>query len=299
MHNHNQNIEHVYINGLHGRMLRLPPTECSREILIVYGQLYSLERIMPLAKDLNRYGGITVPDLPGFGGMQSFYRIGEKPTIDRLADYLAAIIKMRYKNRRLCIVGVGFGFVVVTRLLQKYPQLANKVDLVISVAGYAHHEDLILKRHGGSIMHAGSALLSARLPAWLARNIFLHRSIMRPWYLLFYRSVPRRIAVKREEHIANTIELWRKNDFRTYMQTSASLLRLDLCGRQIDLPLYHVIAGEKYFNNSVLEQHLSVIYNKVQLFKPGRPRSDRLSKRSSFAPAPPIPIQIRRILAKK
>src|ERR1700734_583988 len=89
------------MNGLQGRMLRLPaPLNKKREILFVYDRHSSLERWWPLARELNRYGGVTMPDLPGFGGMHSLYRIGEKPSLDALADYLAAFMKLRYKRRR-------------------------------------------------------------------------------------------------------------------------------------------------------------------------------------------------------
>src|SRR3712207_1180020 len=89
-------IEPLNINRLEGRMLRLPAPDtkqaAGREILFVYGHHSSLERWWGLIQALNRYGAVTMPDLPGFGGMDSFYKIGKKPTIDNLADYVAAFI---------------------------------------------------------------------------------------------------------------------------------------------------------------------------------------------------------------
>src|SRR5689334_16849000 len=99
------------VNRLQGRMLRLPPPGNGKsEILIVYGQQSSLEQLYSLAKQLNTIGGITIVDLPGFGGMQSFYKIGDKPSTDRFADYLSALVQLKYSRRRLNIVGVGYGF---------------------------------------------------------------------------------------------------------------------------------------------------------------------------------------------
>src|SRR3990167_2869837 len=110
------------INGMKGRMLHLPtPKNKKREILLVYGHHASLERMYSFARVMNRYGSVTMPDLPGFGGMDSFYKIGRKPTLDNMADYLASLIRLRYKNRRLSIAGFSFGFLVVTRMLQRYP----------------------------------------------------------------------------------------------------------------------------------------------------------------------------------
>src|SRR5689334_10233567 len=93
------------MNGLRGRMLRLPPpARKKREILLIYGHHASIERMFGLAENLNRYGGVTLPDLPGFGGMQSFYRLNEKPTLDNLADYLASFVKLRYKRQKVSIL---------------------------------------------------------------------------------------------------------------------------------------------------------------------------------------------------
>jgi hypothetical protein len=54
------------MNGLEGRMLRLPDSnKTGREILFIYGQHSSLERWWGLAQALNTTGGVTMPDLPG------------------------------------------------------------------------------------------------------------------------------------------------------------------------------------------------------------------------------------------
>src|SRR5581483_6795608 len=69
------------MNGLQGRMLHLPaPAGRKREILLLYGHHSSLERWWGIAQVLNRYGAVTMPDLPGFGGMDSLYKIGRKPS---------------------------------------------------------------------------------------------------------------------------------------------------------------------------------------------------------------------------
>ena len=133
MYKNNPRIPREYVvslnmNGLRGRMLRMPAKKSKkREILLVYGHHSSLERMYSLAEVLNDYGAVTLPDLPGFGGMNSFYKLGEKPDMDTMADYLASVVKLRYKSRRITIVGVSYGFTVVTRMLQLYPDIAKKV----------------------------------------------------------------------------------------------------------------------------------------------------------------------------
>lgn len=278
------------MNRLRGRMLRLPPPRGKhREILIVYGQQASLEALFPLAQELNKYGGVTIPDLPGFGGMQSFYRLGDKPTVDNLADYLAAFIKLFYKRRRLTIYGLSFGFAVVTRMLQKYPQLAKKVDLLVSESGFTRYDDFRVKGPNRAVMKLSSGLLSRRLPAALAQQILIRPFFVRTSYALVRPNKGRRgpRSKQLERHINQTIELWRQNDLRTHMSTSLASLRLDICKQQVALPVYHIATTDKYFDNDVVEQHLNVVYESVQMLEPDKPkRRSRHANRSRTAQIP-------------
>ena len=71
------------VNGMRGRMLHLPAPNKNKtkEILLVYGHHASLERMYSFAQVINKYGIVTMPDLPGFGGMDSFYKIGKRQNI--------------------------------------------------------------------------------------------------------------------------------------------------------------------------------------------------------------------------
>ena len=93
----------LHMNGLRGRMLRAPSYKgkSKTEILVIYGQKQNIEKWFPLAIELMQYGSVTIPDLPGMGGMESFYKLGIKPTIDDYADYIAAFIKLRYRRKKL------------------------------------------------------------------------------------------------------------------------------------------------------------------------------------------------------
>src|SRR5689334_14666025 len=97
------------MNGLQGRMLYMPAKKKpGRDLLVIYGHHALLERWWGLVQNFNQYGSVTMPDLPGFGGMDSFYKIGQKPDLDNYADYLAAFIKLRFRNRRISIAGISF-----------------------------------------------------------------------------------------------------------------------------------------------------------------------------------------------
>jgi hypothetical protein len=117
-HNPADFIVPLNINGLEGRMLNMPSKKKNApNILFIYGQHSSLERWMGIAEELSKLGNVVMPDLPGLGGMDSLYHIGQPATIDNMADYLATFIKLKYKGKKVIVIGMSLGFVVVTRML--------------------------------------------------------------------------------------------------------------------------------------------------------------------------------------
>ncbi|MDQ3123485.1 MAG: alpha/beta hydrolase [bacterium] len=257
------------MNGLRGRMLRMPPPKNKkREMLVVYGHHSSLERMYSIAEVLNDYGGVTMPDLPGFGGMDSFYKIGEKPHLDTMADYLASVVKLRYKNRRVTIAGISYGFIVVTRMLQRYPELTKKVDMLISVVGFAHHEEFTFSRKRKFLYRLGTKIFSQSVPAAIFRSTILHPFILRNFYKNTHNAKIK-FAGLSEDETKNLAEfevvLWRLNDLRTHMATNNSFLYVDNCIARVNLPVYHIgVDMDHYFDKELVEQHMRVIFNDFQ-----------------------------------
>lgn len=291
----------LYMNGLYGRMLHLPaPTNKKREILVVYGHHASIERMFGLAEDLNQYGAVTLPDLPGFGGMQSFYQIGEEPTLDNLADYLAAFVKLRYKRKRVTLIGMSFGFLVITRMLQKYPELTRKVDLVISIVGFAHYEDFKFKNTTYTAFRLAAKLLALPVPAWIVRHVLLRKTMIKlTYYLIADKHVKMKDADKeeRKRRIDFEIGLWHCNDVRTYMRTSHCMLTVDLCNARVNLPVYHIaVDDDRYFDNTHVEQHLKVIYNDVKIMSTPMLGHAPTVIADAQSAAPFVPAKIRRLL---
>lgn len=256
------------MNGLQGRMMHLPaPKQKGKEILFIYGHHSSLERWWGLAQVLNRYGSVTVPDLPGFGGMDSFYKIGSKPTIDNLADYLASFIKLRYKRRRITLVSMSFGFVIVTRMLQRYPDLAKKVDLLISVAGFAHGDEFTFSRSRHGVYLGLSRLFSHRLPSIFFKNVILNPLLIKKAYAGTHNAKSKFAglsAADKKAMLDFEVYLWHVNDLRTHMYTSASFLVVNNLNQKVELPLHHVsVAADQYFDAYRVEQHLKIIFPRV------------------------------------
>jgi pimeloyl-ACP methyl ester carboxylesterase len=294
----------LYINGLEGRMLRLPPPRGKkREILFVYGQHSSLERWWGLVQEFNKFGAVTMADMPGFGGMESLYKIGQDASIDNLADYLAAFLKLRYKNKKVTIAGMSLGFVIVTRMLQRYPDLTKKVDLLVSVVGFGHRSDFIFSRPRYRAYRFGSYIFCRRFPAWIFQHVFLRPAYLRRVYSHSYN------AKEKFENLAGDdfdrtmdmeIELWKVNDIRTQMRTSHEMLMLNNCNKRVNLPLLHVASKtDRYFDNTRVEEHMRQIFNDFQVMymKEGSHAPTVIADTKSAAPF--IPDALRKILREK
>jgi len=263
--NISEHIKPLHINGLSGRMLVLPAEKANkRDILLLYGHHSSLERMAGIAEDLHQYGSVTMPDFPGFGGMDSFYKIGYKPTLDNLADYLAAFIKLKYKGKKITIIGMSFGFVVATRMLQMYPELVKKVDVIISVVGFCHRDDFMFSKRRYMFYRYLASFFSNKIPAMFFRNVALHPTVLRIAYSKTHNAKNKFKNLSPEEAkkaMDFEVHLWRCNEVRTYMDTTVSMLTLDNCKKQIATPVHHIsVSADQYFNNAVVEQHMRVVY---------------------------------------
>lgn len=246
-------------------MLAAPPSgKKKRDILLVYGHHAKLERWWGLVENLRDYGTVTMPDLPGFGGMQSFQSIGSKPTIDNFADYLAAFVRLRYKRRRITIIGISFGFVIATRMLQRYPELAKKVDLLVSLVGFMHHDDFLLSPRKRRLYRILTRLFALPPTAWFIRYALLNGPIIRNVYARM-DSGKRRLSTMNplevDELMMLEVNLWQINDVSTHWYTTSQFLGLDNCRQTVNLPVWHVASqNDHYLDSSVTKQHMLVVF---------------------------------------
>ena len=257
------------MNGLNGRMLRLSsattkPGVQKKEILLIYGHHASLERMYGIAEALSVFGTVTMPDLPGGGGMDSFYKIGMKPNLDTMADYVASFIKLRYKGKKITIVGVSLGFAIVTRMMQRYPEICDKVELLISVVGFSHRYDYSFSRSRMFFYRTLASFFRHKLPSVFFYNVVLHPAVIRTAYSKTFNAKKKLANMTPEDKkmaVEFEVDLWRQDDIRTYMSMAVQMLTIDNCKQQIDLPVHHIsVAGDQYFDHSVVEQHMRVIF---------------------------------------
>lgn len=293
------------INGLDGRMLYKPSEKPKRqrEILLIYGHHAMLERWWGLVENLADYGNVTMPDMPGFGGMDSFYKIGVRPTVDAFADYLAAFVKLRYKRKRVTIFAISYGFVIVTRMLQKYPELTKKVDLLVSEVGFVHHDDFLYSKRQKRVFKVATRLFATRPYALFIRYCALNRFVLRTLYVRLPNSKRRMIEVSPEEFemtIDFEVKIWQANDVRTHWLTTSEFFVVDNCQQKIDLPVMHVVAEEEhYFNNQIVEQHMKVVFKKYQQFTAKTKAHTPSILADKKAMSVLVPASLKRVLAKQ
>lgn len=296
-------IQPLNINRLEGRVLRMPArsTRRSREILLLYGSHSSLERMFTLASEFNKYGAVTMPDWPGFGGMESLYKIGKKPTIDTMADYLAAFVKMRYRRRQFTIIGMSYGFVVATRMIQRYPELAKQVDFVVSVVGFARHDDFKISPKTFFLMKLAARIFKGHFASMVANLLINGKTVDATYTLMANRHAKMKNAnlAERRKRIEFEKILWRINDLRTWFYINDSIFKLDLCDMKAALPVYHVaVQDDQYFDNKLVEQHLAVIYTSVTTMYIKLPAHMPTIVANAKEVAPFIPSRLRKLLAE-
>lgn len=246
-------------------MLFLPraKTSLKSEFLIVYGQNSSIEKWFALADELKEYGNVTMPDLPGFGGMESFYKINEKPSIDNYADYLASFIKLRYRRKKIVIVGLSFGFVVVTRMLQKYPNLTKRVKLLINISGFTNKDDISLTGRQIKLRLLFTKIFSLRMTAQLYRALAYDETIFHLNNKKLAKS-----GGQFEKLLSSELSIRRKSDTRTRMYLSHEMLKLDICQQSIDLAVWSILGEfDELLDLDKTRTHLRAVFSKYHEIK--------------------------------
>ena len=291
------------INGLEGRMLHLPAQKAGQpSILFIYGQHSTLERWWGVAEELNKLGSLTMPDLPGLGGMDPLYKIGRQPTIDNMAHYLAAFIKLKFRNKKVVLAGMSLGFVVVTRMLQKYPELTKKVDALVSIVGFVHKDDFIFSGRRARAYKLMSRLFSRRWPALIFRYTALQPVVLRWAYHRTPNAKEKFEEVSGDEFqrtMSMEVELWHLNDIRTQFKHYVEMFNLDLTPTRVELPVYHVAAKkDRYFDNVKVEEHMRRIFSDFKGFYTKAPNHAPTIIATAKEAAPFVPPGLKKVVRK-
>jgi len=297
---YNQNIsdylEPYYINGLESRMLKTESRTTKRKnILFVYDLLDSLENSWELINDLRNFGHVSSVDLPGIGGMNSFYSIGYRPTIDNYADFLATFVKLRFKRGKIILAGKGFGFAVITRMLQKYPEIHKRTTTVLSINGHVHNNDFNISKTKIDLFKFVYNFLAIKPMAYTSKKLFSNSFI--------YQKLNNKLLMKFliygvlniEKDINSIKELFKKCDASTHWLLVEQLLALDNCQHRLNIKLLHAYYGNDLINHSTQRQHFQVSYKSYKEYKmiPNKAEeTEHIHSKNVILPKP-----LRRVLA--
>jgi pimeloyl-ACP methyl ester carboxylesterase len=214
---------------------------------------------------------------------------------------MASFVKLRYRGKKITIVGMSLGFVIITRMLQRYPDLVKKVELLISVVGFSHKYDYSFSKSRYYFYKYGSQFFSHKLPSMFFYNVFLHPTVIRAIYSNTKNAKMHNLSSDETKRaIEFEVNLWRNDDIRTYMIMASEMFNIDNCGKQVNLPVHHIsVDDDQYFDNSVVEQHMRIIFTDF---------TEHIAKIANHAPSilatkeeagPFIPKSIRKLLKRE
>lgn len=246
------------------------PRPDSREVVFIYGHHSSIERWQGMMELINERFTVTMPDLPGFGGMESLYKIGKPATLDNLADYLADFMRQQYKTgQKVTLVGMSLGFAVATRMLQRHPDIAKNIDRLVSLFGFASASDFDVPEKRRRLFLHASKTFSLPVLHKLYRTLFLNSFVLSKTYHKtpnarekFKNTAPEEML----QNMAFEIKLWQDDDTRTYMKTGNEIMTLNNTKVKVALPVYHIaVQNDRFLNNQSVEKHFRQIFTNFYL----------------------------------
>ncbi|HVX58130.1 MAG TPA: alpha/beta hydrolase, partial [Candidatus Saccharimonadales bacterium] len=174
------------------------------------------------------------------------------------------------RNKKVSIMAMSLGFVIATRMLQKYPELVKKVDFLVSIVGFAHHDDFVFSKRRVRIYKMGSWFFSRRIPALFFRYVVLHPYFLNRAYHKT-RNAREKFADISGDEFRRTMEmeikLWHSNDVRTQFRHNVEMFNLDNTKMRIDLPVYHVASRhDRYFDNVRVEEHMRRVFKDFNIY---------------------------------
>jgi pimeloyl-ACP methyl ester carboxylesterase len=198
---------------------------------------------------------------------------------------------------------MSWGFLVTTKMLQKYPELAKQVNLLISFVGFASREDFKITAGKQRAARFTSKCMSGAMTAGFFRYALLQPFIIKNAYRMMASWHPKMKDADKaelERRISFEVTLWQSNDARTYMFTNNIMFNLDLTKDKVDLPMVHIaVDSDQYFDNKRVVKHLKRIYSDVTVVKSNLANHAPTIVDDVKEAGAIIPASVRKMLARK
>jgi pimeloyl-ACP methyl ester carboxylesterase len=259
-------LQPLELNGMRGRQMIHPARDKAHndDILFIYGIHGNMERFYGIVHYLANFGNVSMPDLPGFGGMDTFYSVGKKPTFDEYADYMYDYIKAHYGDKKFKLAALSYGFVVATRMFQRHPDIKDQITLVISVVGIADSDNFGVSKRTVRLFKTIFFLFRHQPTRWLAYHVAFSEMVLRRTYK---PNHPKMVALAPEDRpafIAFESYLWRINDLRTYGFAMRELFTFHHPKGKIPVKIHHIgTPHDHWLNDKKVQMHLHELYDGV------------------------------------
>lgn len=238
-----------------------------RKIVFIHGQHAALERFYSTLQFLNDYGEVYMPDMPGHGGMTSFYKIGKKPTYDAYADFLYTYFKSQNLTKDVTVIANSRGLQNMTRMYQKYPDSQRWIGLNIGLAGFGAGSDFHLKKPLKYFIYGISYPSATYIGSKIIGGVVFNRLSLKLMIAIFKRFKAKMQSDDtnlREDMVRMEQYLWFVNDHRTHAATALAMFKDDLrnySDEKIKLTLHNVVtAHDQYFDNKRVEKTCRDLY---------------------------------------
>lgn len=133
------NKDYIYfldVNGMNGRHVRLPSrSKTNNQIVVFGGFLSSAEKHFGMLEYLRDFGEVHYIDLPGYGGMDSLYKIDEFPLCDNYGDYIFSVLKTLKSINQPIVISLGSSITFISNLLVRHPTSRKRIKRVIHIDG--------------------------------------------------------------------------------------------------------------------------------------------------------------------
>ncbi len=241
-------------------------TDAKRTFVLILGQHATIERGRPIVEALQEFGDVYIADNPGFGGMESSYKVGRYPDLTFFGEHVRHFIEnYTDQNRKLTIFGISFGFQVAVEALHHYPELSERVEDVVSFVGFVSHHDF----HITFSYSAGLIYILANIGrTWLGSEFL--KFVMKERLIVGVYQLTKPIQVKfkhlkseeAKRYAKEQAYLWVVNDIRTHGATAWDLARRsDQSAYRLDTPLLHIgVPNDHMFDNKLVVSQLQEMF---------------------------------------
>ncbi len=165
------------------------------------------------------------------------------------------------------LIGFSFGFLVVTKFLQKYPKSHKNIQSLISVVGFVNGSTFKFTPVRRHLYLRISTLIETKPGAYVLRLLFLNRWLLRSFYAWTFSAKHKFKGYaheKKKELLEMEIKLWHCNDVRTWAFTAKEMMTCDLTDKKVRHELYQLtVKSDQFLDVDSNKANLEKIYNRV------------------------------------